>query len=151
MRSTRLGRALVLGTVSGVMALTAGCGGNDRLSREELVSQGDAICDEYDERIQQVEDPQSVEDVERFVNESKPIVEEGVNELRALEPPEDLEEQYEEWVSENEAAVAVLDDLRQAAAAADETRVQEVAEEAQQTSARANRLAEDIGFERCGN
>jgi hypothetical protein len=41
-----------------VLAVLAGCGGDERLSREEFVSQAEAICDEFDQRVNEVDEPE---------------------------------------------------------------------------------------------
>jgi hypothetical protein len=134
------------------VVVVAGCGGGgDRLSQEELVSEADAICTRFEERLDEVEEPQDVQDVERFADETRPIIEEGIDELRALEPPEELEGEYDEWIAMNEDALQVIDDLSEAAAAGDEARVQEVIEDAERREQEADNLAREIGLEECAN
>ncbi|MGH3046351.1 MAG: hypothetical protein ACRDNC_05005, partial [Gaiellaceae bacterium] len=85
------------------------------------------------------------------VQDAKPIVETGVEELRALEPPEDLEEEYDEWISRNEENVESLDDLQAAVAERDEQRVQEVVQGLDQNEQEADELAAEIGLEECAS
>ncbi|MGH2996554.1 MAG: hypothetical protein ACRDON_11665 [Gaiellaceae bacterium] len=148
---------LVVGSllVGGAM-LAAGCGGGgggggERLSLEELITQADAICAKYEEQLNALETPQSLEDVERLAEEGKPIVEEGVNELKALEPPEDLEDEWDKLMEQNDANVALIDELSEAAASGDQARVQEVAAEAQRQDEETDQLAREIGLEECSN
>jgi hypothetical protein len=129
--------------------LVAGCGGDDRLTREEFVSEAEAICEEFDQRVEDVPDAESADDVERYVDEVRPVIEEGLDELRALQPPEELEEQWNELMDKNDEAVEVLDDFRQAAASADEARLQEISEEVSRQDAETDRLARAIGLENC--
>jgi hypothetical protein len=130
--------------------LVAGCGGDDRLTREEFVSEADAICEEFDQRLDDVPEPESADDVERFADEARPVIEDGLAELRALQPPEELEEQWNELMDKNDEALEVLDDLSQAAASADEARLQEISEEASRQDAETDRMARAIGLENCG-
>jgi hypothetical protein len=131
--------------------LVAGCGGDDRLTREEFVSEADAICEEFDQRLDDVPEPESADDVERFADEARPVIEDGLAELRALQPPEELEEQWNELMDKNDEALEVLDDLSQAAASADEARLQEISEEASRQDAETDRMARAMGLENCGS
>ena len=145
-RAGLVGVALALGALLG-----AGCGGGDSgLSREELISQADAICAEYEQRTEELEQPQDLDDVEQFVGETRTLIQEGIDELRELEPPEELADDYNEWISQNEENLRLLEDLEAAAAAGDQAEVQELLTEAQEAGARADRLAGDMGFEECG-
>jgi hypothetical protein len=133
--------------------LASACGGDDGgegLSREELISQADAICEEYDQRTEDVEAPQDLDDVDRFAGETRTLIREGLDELRELEPPEELADDYNAWISQSEENLGVLDDLEEAAAAGDEGQVQQVLSEAEEAGAQADQLAADIGFEECG-
>jgi hypothetical protein len=140
---------IALGVTAAI--LVAGCGGDDRLTREEFVSEAEAICEEFDQRLEDVPEPESADDVERFADEARPVIEDGLAELRALQPPEELEEQWNELMDKNDEALEVLDDLSQAAASADEARLQEISEEASRQDAETDRMARAMGLENCGS
>jgi hypothetical protein len=143
--------ATAIALAAGALLVPAcGGGGDEGLSREEFISRGDAICDEYDQRTEQVEDPESLDDVERFVEETRTLIRDGVDELKELEPPEELADDYNRWTSQIEENIGLLDDLEAAAAAGDEAQVQEILAEAEQAGAQADRLAGEMGFEECG-
>src|ERR671919_784719 len=113
--------AVFLAFLTGAMGLAAaGCGGSgDRLTREELIEQADATCAEFDQQIEEVQEPESLEDIERYVQEIRPIVEEGTDELDALEPPEELEDSYDQWIEATRSGVEQFDELEEAAASGD--------------------------------
>jgi hypothetical protein len=137
--------------LTGAMGLAAaGCGGDDRLTREELIEEADATCAEFDQQIEDVPEPESLDDIERYVQEIRPIVEEGTDELDALEPPEDLADEYDEWIEATRSGVDRFDELEEAAASGDEQRIQEVFEDVGTGGEEADRLAEEIGFQECG-
>ena len=139
---------IALGVTAAI--LVAGCGGDDRPTREEFISEADAVCEEFDQRLEDVPEPESADDVERFADEARPVIEDGLAELRALQPPEELEEQWNELMDKNDDALEMLDDLSQAAASADEARLQELSEEASRQDAETDRIARAIGLENCG-
>jgi hypothetical protein len=144
-------RAGIVAAVCGAVALAA-CGGGDggdRLTRDELVSQADAICGEYERKLDALGEPQSIQEVEALADDAKPIVQEGVDKLAALEPPEDLEDDYDRWIELNRESITVIDNLKEAAASGDEARVQQVVEEAQSTENEADAIAGQIGLDEC--
>jgi hypothetical protein len=136
------------------VALGAACGGGgdgDRLTREELIQQGDAICSEFESRVDEIDEPEGPDDVERYIGEARPIVEEGADALDELQPPEELEDDYDEWIRLSREGVAAFDDLEAAAADGDEQRIQEITQDLQDEQAKADRIAQSIGFEQCGD
>jgi hypothetical protein len=138
--------------LTGAMGLAAaGCGGDDRLTREELVEEADETCADFDQRIEEVGEPESPEDIERYVQEIRPIVEEGTDELDALQPPEELEGEYDQWIQETRSAIDMFDELEEAAASGDEQRIQEVLQGAGEGGEEADRLAQELGFQECGS
>jgi hypothetical protein len=144
---------VLLAFLTGAMALAAaGCGGGgDRLTREELIDEADATCAEFDQRVEEVDEPESLDDIERYVQEIRPIVEEGTDELDALEPPEELQDEYDQWIQETRSAIERFDELEEAAASGDEQRIQEVLQGAGEGGDEANRLAQEIGLQECGS
>ena len=146
-------RTLGTGLVVSAALVAAACGGDggDRLSREELVSEADTICAEYEGELDRLAAPESIEDFQRLVQDARPIVEGGIEELRALEPPEELEEQYEEWISRNEENLDAIDELEAAVTERDEQRVQEVIQELDRNEREADELAADIGLDDCAS
>jgi predicted nuclease with TOPRIM domain len=143
--------SVFLAFLTGATGLAAaGCGGGgDRLTREELIQEADATCQDFDQRVEEIDEPQSVEDIEGYLQEVRPIVEEGTDELDALEPPEELEDEYNQWIEETRSAVDRFDELEEAAASGDEQRIQEVFQDVGEGE-EADRLAQELGFQDCG-
>jgi hypothetical protein len=135
--------------VLAVLVLAAGCGGDDRLSREEFVSEAEAICEDFDQRVNEVDEPQNADDIERYVNEVRPVVEDGLNELKGIQPPEELEGQWNELVAMNDESLQALDDLAEAAANRDEDRLEEITEEASRRDEESDRIAQELGLQKC--
>jgi hypothetical protein len=78
-------------------------------------------------------------------------VEEGTDELDALQPPEELEDDYDQWIQETRSAIDMFDELEEAAASGDEQRIQEVLQGAGEGGEEADRLAQELGFQECGS
>jgi hypothetical protein len=142
-----------LAFLTGAMGLAAaGCGGGgDQLTREELVEEADATCAEFDRRVEDVREPESLEDIEGYLQEIRPIVEEGTDELAALEPPEELADEYDEWIEATRSGVDRFDEVEEAAASGDEQRIQEVLQSLGEGGEEADRLAQELGFQECGS
>jgi hypothetical protein len=149
----RAQRAVFLAFLTGALGLAAaGCGGGgDRLSREELIEEADATCAEFDQQIEEVQEPESLDDIERYVQEIRPIVEEGTDELEALEPPEELQDEYDDWIAATRSGIDRFDELEEAAASGDEQRIQEVLQGVGEGGEEADRLADELGFQECGD
>jgi hypothetical protein len=142
-------RVVFVLTVFALAAVAAGCGGGDRLSREEYVKQADAICAKYEKRLDALPQPESTEDLKMLVDKGLPIAREGNTELKDLKPPEDLEAKVEEWHERNDRNLELIADLGQAAEDGDEERIQTLAAEAEENETEADRLAGEIGLKDC--
>jgi hypothetical protein len=144
-------RVAVILTVASVLA---GCGGGDdgggRLSQAELVSQADAICKDYEGKLNALTPPVSAEEVVEFADKSVPIAQEGTAALGELRPPEALQETYDAWLAQGEKAIDIVKRLRAAAQEGDQPELQRIAAEAQSTDAESNRLADELGLKECG-
>jgi hypothetical protein len=138
---------------AGILVLLSACGGDgseDRLSAEEFRDQANAICAEYDEKISALEAPGSPEDIPGYVEEVIPLVEEGLAELRALNPPEEFEEDYETMLDETEKSIPAARALSAAAVEEDATAVQDAIAQGQRADEASNRAADELGLDECG-
>jgi hypothetical protein len=131
-------------------AALAGCAGSsdERLSREEFVEQATAICDRAEQRIGELDAPASVDDLEAYAREARSITEEGLDDLEALEPPQELEDGFDRYLDQGNDVVEVLEELEQAAASGDEAEAQQLAGELAE-SADAQQAARDAGLPGC--
>jgi hypothetical protein len=132
-----------------VLVACGGGDGGDRLSRQELVAEANAICERFDTRIAGLEAPQSQEEVEQLAAEAVTIFEEAIDGIRELEPPEELEERYDEWVRLSEEQLERARSLRDAAAEGDVQEVQRLLAETNPSEARADELATELGLTTC--
>src|SRR3712207_6770632 len=82
----------------GLLALAAGCGGGG-LSKSELVAKGDAICTRVNEQIRKEPAPKSTEDLERLARRTVEISRPAIEDMEALEPPGELEDEFKAFVA----------------------------------------------------
>lgn len=122
--------ALTFGTVLCALGL-AGCGGggDDRLSRAEFVDRATAICARAEERIGELAEPGSVEELAAYAREARTITKDGVADLRELAPPEELEAGFDRYLESADEVVGLLDELEQAADSGDEAESRRIAAE----------------------
>lgn len=145
---------LLLAAALGVTAIAAGCGGDDEdgdgeaLTKQEFITQADQICAEGDRQINEAGSAQfggqepSAQEIEEFGTETvAPNIQNQVDQIRALTPPEGDEEQVsaildaaQEGIDEVEEDPSLLNQGQDAGGAFTE----------------ANRLAEDYGLTDCG-
>ena len=118
-------------------AALAACAGeaDERLSREEFAERATAICARAEERLSALREPENVAEVEGYARDAQAITQEGVDDLRGLEPPEELEEAFARYLQQADEVVALLGELEDAAAAGDDA-------EARRLSARIAEAAE---------
>jgi hypothetical protein len=136
--------------VTVVLLALAGCGGGgDRLSRAEFVEQATAICDSVDERIAAVGEPQSLEEIETLGREVREILDDGLGDLRALRPPEDLEASFDRYLERGDDTLDQLDRLVAGAEAGDRAAVERAGAEVEEIAADAERLATAAGIPAC--
>ena len=128
----------------------AGCGGgDDRLTREEFASRANAICQDFEQRISDLDEPQNIGDVEDFADDAAEIAADGRDELADLNPPEELEEDYDRLLESLDEAIDDIGRLGDAAADGDEAEVQEIAEEGEAKDEESDKLARELGLDDC--
>lgn len=107
------GRLRVVALVA--MVLLSGCGKTERLSVTELAVEGNKVCAESDRRLQKAfeeelggEAQPTSKQMQAVLKRVVPITEDTVSGLKKLEPPEKLEEPFDEAIGEAEEAIAAL-------------------------------------------
>ena len=136
-----------------VATAASACGGGDgngELSAEEFRKQADAICAEFEAKLDAVEPPASADDIERFVNEAVPIIEEGTNELNSLQPPEEFEDEWTRVEEINEENLGTIRAVQTAYEEGDLEQARRLLQDAGRNEEEADRLAREIGLTKCG-
>ena len=140
-----------LGLAMSFACLAAGCGGGggDRLSQEEFRQQANAICEKYDKKIQALGSPQSPADIPAYVQKGIPLLRQGIAELRALNPPADVEDDYNRMLDATAKAIPAAEKLADAAEKNDAAAVQDAIKEGQQADDASDELAAKLKLDRC--
>jgi hypothetical protein len=136
-----------------VVLLLAACGGggggSSRLSKSEFDSKANAICDEYEKKINDVQEPKNVKEVPDYIDKVLPLLREGTSKLDDLKPPEDLQSTADEWRKVLHDQVGEAEALKKAAEKRDTAEVGRIANEADQKNKRGNQLAAQLGAQHC--
>lgn len=141
-----------LTTLAACLALLpAACGGNDEDDAEaEFVAQVNAICAEYGPKLALIPPPAVLNDEWAATGaDLADLLEASVNELRLLEPPESLSDQFGNWLALRTEMTAAMRDVQTAGAALDRPGLESGLGRVDAAIAEADPLAEELGFADC--
>jgi hypothetical protein len=132
-----------------LLLLVAGCGG-DSLTKGEVVAKGDAICSRVNKAIAKEPEPKSTADLERLAKRTVQISGPAIDDMEALEPPSELEADFDRFVASLKRQRDLTREIGAAAGAGDTAKVQQIGADAEKAQAEYARLTEKIGFKQCG-
>jgi hypothetical protein len=115
-------RGALLLLAGSIVVSGCGGGGGDRLSQAEFVAKADAICQEYEAKLDALGQPQNEDELAEFADKAIPIAKDGREELGELNPPENQQENYDRWLEQGDRAIEIVEDLRGAAEDGDRPR-----------------------------
>ena len=131
----------------------AGCGSgsSDASSSGDLIAGADAICKKAQVKADALRPyPVNLEDAAETLAKSPAIFAPAVQELKALDPPDDLKAGYQAWLMTYDALIADTRQSVTAAKAGDQARFDQAAETYQQDADEANAAAAKLGMAECG-
>lgn len=131
-----------------LLVLVVGCGGG--LSKQELVAKGDVICKRVNARMAKEPDPQTAADLQRLADRTVEISDPAIDDMEALEPPSDLEDDFKKFVGSLKRQRDLTKKIGAAAGKGDSAEVQKVGADAQEAQDEYRRLTGKIGFKECG-
>jgi hypothetical protein len=143
-------RPAAAGAALAAVALLAACGCSGGENAEEAFrAEANAICADFDERIDSVPTPQTLAELADSAAEVAGLIEEGASRLQDLEPPEQVAQAWSDWLDLNDTAAESAAQISAAAAAEDRERIVELAEQADEDEAASDALAEELGLADC--
>lgn len=146
-----MGRLPALLLLVPLLALAA-CGGDDGdgSSRDDYIAAADAICERLNEDIAEANEsrPSNLAELRALLDRGLEVTREGFDEFEQLDPPEELEDEVDDFLDSAREQAEVLEEARDAdtivaASQILRERLPEI-EEARRDA------AEEIGFEECG-
>ena len=129
-----------------------GCGGgSEELSAEELVAMGDEICTEERDRFDEIQSvPLTSASVgAKQAEELLAAAESAQDDLRDLEPPEEIRDSYDSYLDARDEVSDLLERGREAAEDKDGAAFGKAQEEAAAGAAKREKLARELGFKVC--
>jgi hypothetical protein len=126
----------------------AACGGG--LSKAELVKKGDAICKRVNDQVAKQQEPTNADDLAKLAKETVKISDPAIDDMDALEPPDELEKDFDKFVASLKQQRDLTKQIGDAAAKGDTVKIQQIANEAQKAQAEYRKLSDKIGFKECG-
>jgi hypothetical protein len=142
--------------VAALALVAGGCGGKSkRLSKAAFVSQANAICGKYEERVRSRmagipagNEAQLASSIEKVL----PVIRQGNDELRTLKPPEGLQASFDRWMGIADAEVAAARKLHDALRTKDLKATQAAFAELQSRDATQDRIArQELGLNGCAS
>jgi hypothetical protein len=132
----------------------AGCGGSDGessapLTQAELVAKADAVCKQSKADIDAIQDPTDIAGLATAIDAQLKIIEDAMNELKELNPPENLASDYEAWLAALDAKLEVTKEARDAAETGVTAEVEKAIEKLDIDTSEEEKLAKKIGFKEC--
>jgi hypothetical protein len=132
-------------------AALAACGGDDRLSADEYREQGNEACKAYEQRLGELSQPSSLEDVPGYADDAQAELTELIDTLDELQPPDDLEQKHNELVRVGRPSVDALGDLSAAGESGEQEEVQKVLRDAARLDQRSDELSRSLGLTACAD
>jgi hypothetical protein len=136
----------------GVFALlAAGCGGGgeEPLSKAEFQSQANAICAKYEKQLNALGTPSSIDEIPDLVQQALVILNKEIDEIAALNPPDELQSDFDKMITASNKTKAAANDLSAAAKSGDQAAVQKALEDGNAASDEADQLATGLGLGEC--
>lgn len=131
-------------------ALAVGaCGGE---SKEDFANDADEICKDAEEQIDDLDQPQDLDEFADFADESLDIAEETKGELEDLDPPGEVEDDWNRYLDNVDEGIELIEDARDAAEANDQTEFNEIinGDRSDELEEENEEIADEIGLEQCG-
>lgn len=143
---------------AGAAVLLAACGGGGGnegaasagLTPAEFRQQADAVCAKFEQKLDALGAPSSLDDLSEFVDQAVGIIEEGNAEMATLEPPDELATDWNRAMELQNQNLAKVRELQQAIEDNDTGRTQQLFNELNETQDESTQLARKMGLEKCG-
>lgn len=146
-------RGAVAALVGVFVLVLAACGGGGdsgaRLSKAEFQSQANAICDKYQKQLDALKTPTNLDEIPDLVDQALAILNKEVEEIAALNPPEEMQTQFDAMIAASDKTKKAADDLSKAAKASDQAGVQKALDEGNAASNQADQIAGQLGLDSC--
>jgi hypothetical protein len=132
-----------------LLALVAGCGGNDSLSHQELVTKVSAACTNWHKYQSALEDPESPSDVGRYMQDQADMIDKLNRALAKLDPNGDDKQQFDAFVAALNGARDLFAQMADAAKADDSPKMESISSRFDDAGAKVDTTAKALGAKAC--
>ena len=143
----------VTGPVAVIALLFSACGSPqqvDRLTKEEFISEADAICRDANAAIEELCYPTTSEELTSYVEGVEKISTKALSSIAELEPPEEDAEEVQNAIGKLQSALNLLNEYQQADASGNKVESLVALQQANSAALEAQSFAERYGFQECG-
>ena len=151
----RLLPLILIGTIALVVAA---CGGDDSsgsdggdLTQEEWVAAADAICAAANAATENLGEPESLDDIETFLDDGVEIQRDLLDDLRALGPPPDLQDRVDRAFEILDEQLELARTAAEQATEGDLEGMQETLEMIDPIDTEGDEIATEVGLQECGS
>jgi hypothetical protein len=123
---------------------------NDVLKRE-VIAKADGFCKDANRRLDELTEPEDLEELVKFLDQSLAVADKLVADLRGIAVPDSLKAAYDDVMASNDRLVALIRDARAAAQAGNERRAGQLFDQLDTATTEANKKADAFGFKDCGS
>lgn len=119
MRTLQLTPRLLAGLAgAAAIAVLASCGGGSSVSPQEFQTQANRVCRNAEQQLDRIQGtvPATADQAEKQAGAVTDVSDQALNNLRKIEPPEDLQSTYDRYLDAREKAIGFIEDARDAAA-----------------------------------
>jgi hypothetical protein len=144
---------LMAGTAVALALLCAGCGGSDRLSKQDFQAKADGICSKYSAKIKAAvanvgTDPAKIA---QGVDKTISLIKQAQKEFKKLQPPKQYDAGWKEWTAINDREIATSRKLSDAARKKDDVAFKSAIAELESQGKDSDRVAKELGLNDCSN
>ena len=136
-------------------ALLVGCGGDDKLSKEDYQAELRKICAESERRTNEVEEPTRAtpEAIADYLQRLRDVNAQTIEKVEELEPPDELKDAHDRALTANREGREKVDNvIGELEGGGDPTQVlTEARKELEESSQAAKKAGEDLGVPECGD
>lgn len=133
----------------------SGCGGasshGPALSDAEFVARANAVCSAGAARLKPLQQPTDMPSTATYMAEALPIAQEARAKLAALTPPSSKQTEYVHLLDLTAQGISKVEELRRAAEANEEKRVQSLSNDLSALGQEENSAATNLGLTECAH
>jgi hypothetical protein len=141
-----VGRALL---IMSLLAVVAGCGNDDSLNHQELVTKVSAACTSWHKNQSALDDPESANDVGRYMHAQAQMIDKLTGTITKLNPSSDDQQHFDSFVAALNRASGLFGQMADAAKADDSSRMESISSKFDDAGAKVDTTARALGVKAC--